>query len=216
MPKNTSEKKGWADLGQTGYVISAAVLLALLGLLLLFVPQIQIVYIVSLVSCIMIVVGIMLMIRYFIKESFRNLNQYDFSIGVMLVSLGILSLLNAKPISQYFILVLGISILVAATMQLQNALDLKAMKDKMWPLLLVLAPISLLCAGVIISNPFKQTADLEQFTYVVLVIEGLLSLLSLLYLSIRIRQYQQNAEQIENTIENQEETEESEINEAKI
>lgn len=213
MFKIAKEKEHLADHRETGYVILFSLILALLGLLLLLVPQIQLTYIVYALSIAIIVVGIFLIVRYFLTESYRNMSRYGFSVGVLFVILGICAMLRAQVLAEYLVLCLGVFILIMGIIQLQNAVDLNYLKNKYWLILLALALLALIFSVVILINPFKES--IEIFTYISLIIEGLISLISMFCLSVSIRKFEANAAVAKyETIEVV--TEELEVNEESI
>ena len=69
---------------------------------------------------------------FFLEESYKNLNQYGFSIGVFLVIIGVCTLVKNQEMAKSFQLYIGVCILLTAIIKLQNAMDLKALKDRTW------------------------------------------------------------------------------------
>ncbi|MDE7063792.1 MAG: DUF308 domain-containing protein, partial [Lachnospiraceae bacterium] len=166
-------------------ILGAAVLAILLGLFLLLFPGARIIQIVYGIGVVMIVGGIVSIVRYFMTESYRKLNCYTFSAGALMVVLGVCALLRAEIVSTYLLVCLGILLLASGIIKLQHALDLEAMKDKAWIAILVVAVTMIICGAVVLLNPFDRMEDLSRFTYIMLVIDGCLSLFSVLYLTIR-------------------------------
>lgn len=178
-------------------ILGAAVLAILLGLFLLLFPGAKIIQIVYGIGVVMIVGGIISIVRYFMTESYRKLNCYTFSAGALMVVLGVCALLRAEIVSVYLIVCLGILLLASGIIKLQHALDLEAMKDKAWIAILVVAVAMIICGAVVLLNPFHSTEDLNRFTYIMLVIDGGLSLFSVLYLTIRLHGYQKQVKDME-------------------
>ena len=189
MSENTKEKVSAKDRGLGG-VFAVSVSFIVLGLLLLFVPQIKPVYIAYVLSIAFVVVGIIWIVQYFLTESYRNINRYGFSAGTLFVILGICAMLKAEAISGYFLLCMGILILVMGVVKLQNALDLKALKDPAWKAVLGLALAVIICAVIVILNPFQKMEDLAHFTYIIMVADGIFSIISILCLAIRLKKYE--------------------------
>lgn len=174
-------------------ILGAAVLAILLGLFLLLFPGAKIIQIVYGIGVVMIVGGIVSIVRYFMTESYRKLNCYTFSAGALMVVLGVCALLRAEIVSTYLIVCLGILLLASGIIKLQHALDLEAIKDKAWIAILVVAVAVIICGAVVLLNPFNHIEDLNHFTYIMLVIDGCLSLFSVLYLTVRLHGYQKQA-----------------------
>jgi uncharacterized membrane protein HdeD (DUF308 family) len=193
MSKNTKEKFFMKEksIGLGGvFTVSAAFIL--LGLLLLFIPQIKPLYLAYILSIAFIVVGIMWIVQYFLTESYRNINRYGFSAGTLLVVLGICAMLKAEEISTYFLLCMGFLIMVMGIVQLQNALDLMALNDPMWKIVLGLSLAVILCAIIIVMNPFQTTENLARFTYIIMVIDGIFGIASMIFLAISLKNYEKN------------------------
>ncbi len=193
MSKNTKEKFIMKEksIGLGGvFTVSAAFIL--LGLLLLFIPQIKPLYLAYILSIAFIVVGIMWIVQYFLTESYRNINRYGFSAGTLLVVLGICAMLKAEEISTYFLLCMGFLIMVMGIVQLQNALDLMALNDPMWKIVLGLSLAVILCAIIIVMNPFQTTENLARFTYIIMVIDGIFGIASMIFLAISLKNYEKN------------------------
>jgi uncharacterized membrane protein HdeD (DUF308 family) len=201
MSKNTNENK--LDKRQpnvTMVVITISCIFIMMGLLLLFVPQIQMITIAYVFSAVAIVLGIIMIVKYFLMEAYHNMNQYGFSVGSLFVIIGVCAMVKAEAVSQYFLLCMGILILVSAMVKLQNALDLKALEYKIWSIFLGIAVVMLICAIVIILNPFSKAGDLEHFTYIILVADGALGLISTLFLYFQVRRYDKSMVQFENSV----------------
>lgn len=202
MDKKTKDKKDSKSKSFGTYlVIGMAIIHILLGFGLLLVPQISIVEIAYLLSVLCVVIGIILIVKYFLAEAFKNINQYGFSVGVLFVILGMCALVRAKDVSRYFILCMGILVLFTAIILLQNSLDLKALQDKSFSIILVVAIVISICAVIIIINPFSTLEDLEYFTYIILIADGALSLIITFYLSIRIKRYKKYHSKIDQKVE---------------
>ena len=202
MSKNTKEKffikEKSVGLGGV-FAISAAFIL--LGLLLLFIPQIKPLYLAYILSIAFIVVGIMWIVQYFLTESYRNINRYGFSAGTLLVVLGICALVKAEEISAYFLLCMGFLIMVMGIVQLQNALDLMALGDSMWKVALGLSLTMIICAIIIVMNPFQTIENLSRFTYIVMVIDGIFSIASMIILAVSLKNYEKNHDIEKNEIQ---------------
>lgn len=167
----------------TTVVIWSAVINILLGLILLIFDQIELEQIVYVMCAFFVVMGIFYIVKYFVKESYKELNCYNFSAGVLLVVLGMCAMVRAEKVSEYLAFGLAIILLIGAVIKLQNALDLKAMEDKYWAVFLAIAALMIVCAVLIILNPFGAETNTQVFTYVMLVVDGILSLMEMFYLS---------------------------------
>lgn len=171
----------------TTVVIWSAIINILLGLMLLIFDKIELVQIVYVMCAVLVATGIFYIVKYFIKDSYKELNCYHFSAGVLLVVLGMCALVRAAKVSEYLALCLGIILLISAVIKLQNALDLKAIEDKFWAVFLAIAAFLIVCAVLIVLNPFDERTNIQVFTYVMLVVDGILSIAETFYLSACLR-----------------------------
>lgn len=176
----------------TTIVIWSAAVNILLGLILLIFEQIELEQIVYVFSAFFVVMGIFYIVKYFIKESYKELNCYNFSAGVLLVVLGICAMVRAEKVSEYLAFCLAIILLIGAVIKLQNALDLKAIEDKYWAVFLAVAVFLIVCAVLVVLNPFEVKNNTQVFTYAMLVVDGILSLIEIFYLSARLKKRVKN------------------------
>ncbi len=140
------------------------------------------------ISVVLVIIGIILIVKYFLEESYKNLNQYGFSIGVFLVIIGVCTLVKNQEMAKSFQLYIGVCILLSAIIKLQNAMDLKALKDRTWGVICVVSLVIVVCAVLIIMNPFSDRNYEIALTYFSLLFDGIISLFSYHYLAFKIRQ----------------------------
>ena len=174
----------------------------------MFVPQIQIIHICYGLSGVLVFVGIIQIVHYFLAESYRNMNEYGFAIGVLGVILGMCALVRVQAIANSFPLVLGIFLLLTAIIKLQYAMDLKSMKDPVWVAAIILAALLIAGAVCVIINPFKDPELHKLVTYYLLLVDGVVGIISNIYLFIRVKLYarkeRKQKEQAENASQMQE------------
>lgn len=194
MQKTKEEKIEKSGSYGTFLLLAMSVINILLGVVMLFVKQIELKTLCYIFIALLMIYGIGMMIRYLMMESYKNINQYGLSCGALLVILGACALVRVDKVSSFFILGLGIWLLVAGIIELQYALDLKALNDHTWLFLLIVSAIISVCAVVVIINPFPQETYHTYFTYIMLVVDGVISLLSTAYLSLRLKKYHKLSE----------------------
>lgn len=182
----TKEKKESSFLNRLFTGVSLVYLL--LGVLLIVIPDLQMEYVCYGISVVLVIIGIIVIVKYFLEESYKNLNQYGFSIGVFLVIIGVCTLVKNQEMAKSFQLYIGVCILLTAIIKLQNAMDLKALKDRTWGVICVVSLVIVVCAVLIIMNPFSNRNYEIALTYFSLLFDGIISLFSYHYLAFRIRQ----------------------------
>ena len=174
-----------------GLVTTLAALFIAVGLALWFlVPQfITLAGICYVFAAAVVVCGIVLIVRYFMSEGYKNIHEYGFSAGVLLTVAGLLALIKAQEMSQWLIVAMGCLMLLASVFKLQTALDLRAIGDKLFWLWLVITVIFVGCAAVIIIDPFTAHDEtlLITFAQFSLIADGIATLASVIYLWLRLR-----------------------------
>lgn len=184
----TKEKKESSFMTKLFTGISLVYLV--LGGALCAIPSLKMEYICYGISVTLIVLGIILIVKYFVTESYKNLNQYGFSIGVFLIIIGVCTLVRNQEMTKSFQLYIGICILLTAIIKLQNAMDLKALKDRVWGVICVVSVCIMVAAVLIIINPFSNKNYELTLTYFSLLFDGVISLFSYNYLAFRLRRTQ--------------------------
>ena len=116
----------------TAYIAIMDVLLACSGAALLFVPSLQLVYIIYGFLSLVVIAGIIMMIRYFMTNSYKDFNAYGFSEGTLLVILGICGLIKATALESVFYTGIGLVLIFSCVIKLQYTLDLSRMGDKLF------------------------------------------------------------------------------------
>lgn len=190
-----SKHKAHEALHISGIQIGFSVLFLLLGILLLFVKQITPAILCYSLAGAMMGIGIILIVRYFMTEAYKNIQSYGFSFGALLILCGSIILARTTVLSQYLILALGALMLAASVFKVQNALDLKAIKDNYWWVWLLIAFLFAIFSAVIIVNPFSDKTAHAQFASVLVLIDGIISLIGTFYLSFRLRSWQKAGEE---------------------
>lgn len=183
--------------GRTVYIIIAEVLYVLLGVVLRFIPGIELVHICYGLSILLIFAGIVFVVRYFMKESYRNLNEYGFSVGILGVILGICALIRVELWVKSFLPVLGLALLLMAVIKIQYAMDLKSMKDKLWILGLLFAALLTGGAVCVVIDPFKEEQTRLSLLCYQLILDGALGVVENIYLYIRLRIFERSRQESE-------------------
>ena len=74
----------------------------------------------------------------------------------------------------------GVAVLVAGLAKVQYAFDMLRQKNKRWFLALIAAVISIVCAIVVLGNPFATASVLWMFTGISLIVEALVDAAALI------------------------------------
>lgn len=171
----------------TGMILGIAIIYILFGLAMIFVPQFKEIYIIYIAGAIFVIFGIVMIVKYFLTGSYRDIGKYGFSAGVLCVLIGVLMLVRTNEIAVYFSLFFGICILLTAIIKLQNAVDLKSMHNKGWFVFLLIALVFLAAAILIVLNPGGKVSQYKDVIYYILIADGVISIISPIYLIFAIR-----------------------------
>ena len=182
----TEKKQTGIGLG-TGMIIGIAIIYILFGLAIEFVPQFKEIYIIYIAGAIFVVFGIIIIVKYFLTGSYRDIGKYGFSAGVLCVLIGAMLLVRTSEIVAYFSLFLGICILLTAVIKLQNAVDLKSIHNAGWFIFLLIALAFLAVAILVILNPGGRVSQYKNAIYYLLIADGVIDLISPIYLVFAIR-----------------------------
>ncbi len=174
-------------------VMGMSILFLLLGALLLFFPNISVSQVCYALCGVVVALGILYIAQYFITESYKDLQQYGFSIGVLLIILGICGFIRINELISAFYFFIGMMFLIAGILHFQNALDFKILKQKSYVLWIAVAITVLLCGTMVILNPFPEDTTLATFTNYSLIIVGLFTLIGNLFLFFTLKRLQKKA-----------------------
>ncbi|MBR0144453.1 MAG: DUF308 domain-containing protein [Clostridia bacterium] len=190
----TPEKKK-----STGMMVQllVSIVAIVLGALLVFVPDMKAVTLCYIFCSALIVLGIVLAVRFFLGESFKRLNNYQFSVGIILVMLGICGLINAVKLSESLDLYMGILALVLGALMLESVVRLQAVNHPLWIPVLVIAVLTFAGAVPILAGISAILENVPNYTYWVLFIVGILNLVSMLLTWIGMRKTKKEEEKAE-------------------
>lgn len=203
----TADTKEFMDSrSSTIMVYVIAVLYVVFGIAFLMLPQLEAEQFCYLISGGLILIGILRIGEYFIRECYKNMNQYGFSIGVFAIIMGVCIIIQIQQFAEIFQICLGIGVLLTAIIKMQNAMDMRAMGNRRFTIFLGLAVIMVICAAIILVNPFSEEEFRNSFTYVILIIDGILSIISTTFMIITAKRFQKtmnnyNTEQVIDTAE---------------
>ena len=186
----TKEKKDPKNMTNLVVILMALVFIGLAAIM-LFVPDIELKpeYLCYVVGAAVVIAGIVQIVRYFITDAYKNMNEYGFSIGTLCVILGICILLRAGVIGGVIDLFLGCFVLLMGVVMLQHSLDLRRMADATWGLVIVLAALSMLCGVGLILKPSPDKIAYASYIWWIVLIVSAVGFLVNIYTMIRLAVY---------------------------
>lgn len=155
----------------------------LVGILLLINPVAFTVGIITVAGIVLVVLGLINTVTYFRCSALAAARGQFLMKGILSMLAGFFCIFD----SQWFIatfplltIVYGLVILVSGMSKVQLTADMIRMKIKRWGFVAVSAVISILCAAVILGNPFASTSALWMFTGAVLIFEAIIDIVTMI------------------------------------
>ncbi len=170
-------------------VVMISVLFLVIGGIMIFFPQINIMNFVYVMGGFLLVAGAWEVTRYFLREEYRNIANFDFSAGVMLLIAGVVLIVRAEAAAAFMYMMFGALVLVQGVTLLQHTFALKALKSIGWIVTLILSAALVLFAAAILLD-YNGMFSTGLLTYYLLAASGLLGLISLFCVGLRIRHFE--------------------------
>jgi uncharacterized membrane protein HdeD (DUF308 family) len=142
----------------------------------LFLDGAQELYLVYAVGAGVIALGIGLIVKYFVTESYRNMHDYSCSLGMLLVILGCVLLVRASQILPRLSVFVGFLVLAAALTMFQQAMQLHITGRKVWPVVMAISLLTLLASLLLLFDLGDIPEKVNNFPYMVLLFAGVVTL----------------------------------------
>lgn len=156
----------------------------LVGILLLIDPVGFTAGIIICAGVVLIVLGIVSIVKYFREDAREAAVSQALMKGLVALAAGLFCVLR----SRWFVLtfpiltiIYGVVILVAGLGKVQLTVDMIRLKNKKWFISAISAVLSIVCAVVILNNPFATTTVLWMFTGITLIIEAVVDIIVLIF-----------------------------------
>ena len=170
-------------LKQNAGSIFLCVFEAVVGILILFNPIAFTTGIIIAFGIVLLLMGIGSAIGYFRMEAAEAAETQGLLKGLILAAAGAFCAFR----SHWFILtfpvlsvIYGVFILIAGLSKIQWTFDMLRMKRKKWFLAAISAAISIICAILVLNNPFTTSAILWMFIGISLIVEAVFDAVSLI------------------------------------
>ena len=186
--EKVEEKKEVRSANYAGIIASVmvSVLLTLTGSLMTFVPGMKLLYFCYVGGGSCLVLGLGLLVRYFYKEEYRLVSNYDFSIGVIVFISGVSIYASTGFLAAFC---LGALILLVGVLMLQHAVQMIELKGKLWPFLLILSGLMVLLGVLILLNFREFISKRPDIFYILLIVAGVSGILSQIIVGIRSKRF---------------------------
>lgn len=182
-------------------MVLLSVLYAVLGLILLFWPEMVLGGICILIGGLVAGTGVIQLVRFFVARDRLFFAPLTLITGLVSLGLGLFLLLRSDVILTALPLVFGLFVVFDSVVRVQNALELRRCGISSWKGIFGMGLISVVLGFVVLFNPFASVQALVMGIGVILIIEGVLNLLSMGYTSFVIGRYEKAATDILSDIE---------------
>ena len=158
-----------------GYIVMS-VLFCVLGVVLLFTPDVSALWIGRLLGIGLILFGAIKLVGYFSRDLFRLAFQYDLAFGLLLMVLGIVTLSHPGDALSFLCVMFGIPVLADGLFKIQIAMDSRQFGIRNWWLVLVLAALTCVVGVVLVFRPMTGVRALTALMGLSLLCDGVLNL----------------------------------------
>ncbi len=208
MAKEPKEGAGRREDWLGTQIILSLISIAL-GAILLFAKSFSIGTLCYVFSIALIFAGVACVARFFLKKGYRSLRDYNFSIGVLLILLGIVGLIRNEALAGEFQGYLAFVVMVLGVILLQGAVQMRIMESNLWVVNLIFTIIVLAAGTIVLAGSESVFPKVEGFVYWALLVAGALSLISLVMVSLTIRSWTKKRDRLR-------ESQEAELREAAL
>ena len=154
------------------------------GILLLLNPAAFTKGIIIALGIILLLAGIVSIICYFKSEPEEAAIEQGLARGLVEVLAGLFCIFNSGWFIVTFPLltvVYGIAVLLTGITKIQWMVDMLRMKMKKWGWMAFSAVLTIICAVIILCNPFSSTAVLWMFVAITLIVEAIVDLVAAIF-----------------------------------
>lgn len=178
-----------------------SVFLAGMGICLFVWPDIPAVTICCAIGGGAVVLGIVKIVLYFLREVEAVGEQNDFAVGAMCVIAGAVLLIHPAAVLAMIPQVLGVYMLIDCVFKLQIALDAKRLQNGGWWLSLLVTVICIVWGLLLIWQPFGLSAHLVILIAGGLIADGVQNLIGVIYMAMTVRRTEAEGGEITEPVE---------------
>lgn len=158
-----------------GY-IAVSIVFCLMGIALIAFPSPSVQTMAAFLGAVMIVFGAVRLVGYFSKDLFRLAFQYDLQFGILLITLGIITLLKPDDMMNFLCISMGICILVDCLFKTRIAMDAKRFGIRQWWLTMGMAVITGIIGLLLAFRPSAALDVIVTLLGISILSEGILNL----------------------------------------
>ena len=171
-------------------ILCVSVCYLVIGIILLVFPNVSLTDLSYALGIVLIMAGIINIAVYFIRGQYLEPDRYGFSAGVTCVLIGLFAVLNNQEFTRIFFQILAFCMILDSIVKLQYSMDLLRMKSTKWWVLLLISLITAGLAMAILVFPFKTEAGHDRYAYCILIVDGAVNMITMLYMARWIKRFQ--------------------------
>ena len=156
--------------------IVLSVVLCLIGLWMVFVPDLPLAVLGGTVGVILGVSGVIKLIGYLSRDLYQLAFQFDLAFGILMMAMSVVILLRPEHLMGSLCIIVGIAVLADSLLKIQTSIDARRFGLETWWLILVMAIAAGTAGMALMLRPSQSAQTLTAMMGVSLVAEGILSL----------------------------------------
>ena len=172
----------------------SALLLVAAGVILVIWPEMTLTTICMVIGGIVSAVGVFYIIAYFVRDRLKSILGMDLVLGLLITAVGILILTHTKTVISMIPVIFGVVLLISSLVKVQTAFDMKRLHVKRRCITLLFDLMTIILAVVLIRNPFEAMATLMVYVGICFIVDGILTLFSMIALGANLRRVKKLAE----------------------
>lgn len=123
--------------------------------------------------------GFLHTISYFKNPKEEKTVSLDLIRGILNFIIGVIVISNPEAFLSFFAIIIGVWILIQSIVKFQFAFNMKALEDKNWVIILILAIITFILGCVIIFNPLGFAKDMIVIYGIILLITEIINIIEI-------------------------------------
>lgn len=179
-------------------IVAQSLIYIIFGLALLIYTQITMEIICYVIAGITIVLGIVFVVSYFVRNVGGAFFRYDLVVGLVCLLIGILMLTKKSQLLDIIPIVMGILLTVNGVVKLQHAIDLKRVDNRMkiysgsWVFVLIFALVCLVAGIFMVFNPEKIVSGFIKVVGAGYIFAGITDIVTMVILGKKINIYRKS------------------------
>lgn len=170
--------------------ISAAYIV--LSLVLLCNSKISMQNVCSVLGMILLAMGAVSIIWYFLKKEYLDSSRFGFAIGVGEGMLGCFALFRGEMGAAVILQILAFCILLDSLLKLQYSMNLLQMKFRFWWVALLLSFVTIGLGMAALNYPFGDETFHAKFTYISLILDAVINAIVVLFQKLAQKQVEKS------------------------